>query len=290
MHASSAAAAIACAQSGVPLVITEHSEGTWRDARAWRTSRTAYRRASHVIAVSERIARRLIEQDRLTPERVTTIANALSRQAASRARRLRAVTPGEPIIGVVARLVPEKGVAYFLRAAARAARELPHATFVIVGDGPLRDELAALADDLDLGSRVRFLGARRDGPELIAELDVLVVPSLSEGTPLVTLEALSAGVALVASAVGGIPDQIGAFPGTALVPAGDVSAFARAMVAMAHVNTVRCATSERTPISLLPGHDAMVRRTESVYASVLRGSRQRAPARERIARRLWLVH
>lgn len=292
MHASSAAAAVACARSDVPLVITEHTEGSWRDERARRTSRSAYRRAGHVIAVSGSIERRLAEEDGVPVERVTLIRNAIPPAddlCRERDRLLRRLAPGDPLIGTVARLVPEKGVVCFLRAAAAVLRELPGARFVIIGDGPLREELVAASEKLRIAQRVRFLGARCDGPQLIAELDVLAVPSLSnEGTPLVTLEALSAGVAVVASAVGGIPEQVRGFHRVALVPAGDVGALARALVESARMaRRSRSATPRDGEILLLPGHEAMVRQTEAVYASVCparRGAAERLALRER-----WLA-
>ena len=270
MHASAAAAAIAGARNGIPLVITEHSEASWRDERAWRTSRAAYRRAAHVIAVSGSIGRRLTEVDRVPTAHVTPILNAippvggLSGDADPLQRRF---APDDPVIGTVARLVPEKGVACFLLAAAAVLRELPRARFVVIGDGPLREGLVASAEKLGIGGRVSFLGARIDGPRLIAELDVLAVPSLSnEGTPLVTLEALSAGVPVVASSVGGIPEQVRGFERVALVQPGDVDALARALVKMA--KSVRRPRSGAREIRLLPGHEAMVRETEAIYARV----------------------
>jgi glycosyltransferase involved in cell wall biosynthesis len=287
MHASAAAGAIACTHSGVPLVITEHSEATWRDQRAWRTSRSAYRRAAHVIAVSHGIARRLIEIDGVASWRVTAIRNAIATLGPGpNAASLRGVLHGEPIIGAVARLVPEKGISCFIRAAATVARQLPNAAFVVIGDGPLSAELMALAHSLRIAPRIHFLGARRDGPQLIAALDVLAVPSLSEGTPLVTLEALSAGVAVVASAVGGIPEQLRGFPHAALVPAGDSAALARALVQM--VRAVGRSSSPRAGrIALLPGHEAMVRRTEAVYALVAAEARQYLMARDGVAMGMW---
>jgi glycosyltransferase involved in cell wall biosynthesis len=280
MHASAAAAAVACARNGVPLVITEHSEASWRDDRAWRTSRSAYRRAAHVIAVSESIARRLTAVDRVAAKRTTAIPNAIprvdhqSREPDPLGRRL---APGDLIIGTVARLVPEKGVSWLVRAAPLILREQPRTRFVIVGDGPLRVELIALADTLGISARVRFLGARVDGPQLIAELDVLAVPSLSnEGTPLVMLEALSAGIPVVASAVGGIPEQVRGFDRTTLVPPGDMAALTRALVDMSRTVRRRAASSGRE-IRLLPGHEAMVRETEAVYAKAYAESLRRAP-------------
>ena len=76
-------------------------------------------------------------------------------------------------------------------------------------DGPLRASLGALVDRLGLANRLLFTGFCLDAPALIGCLDLLVIPSLSEGTPLVVLEAMFAGVPIVASAVGGIPEQVG---------------------------------------------------------------------------------
>ncbi|HEV8469683.1 MAG TPA: glycosyltransferase [Candidatus Limnocylindria bacterium] len=279
MHASAAAAAVACARNGVPLLITEHSEASWRDDRAWRTSRSAYRRAAHVIAVSGSIGRRLIAVDRLPARRMTAIRNAIPR-AEGQSREPdplgRRFAPGDLVIGTVARLVPEKGVASLLLAAPLVLRERPRTRFVVIGDGPLRTPLAALAEKLGIGSRVRFLGARVDGPQLIAELDVLAVPSLSnEGTPLVTLEALSAGVPVVASSVGGIPEQVHGFERVALVHPGDVVALTRALIEM--LRRPASSTAPGQKILLLPGHEAMVRETEAVYAKVYAEAVRRKP-------------
>ena len=264
MHASAAAAAVACARTSVPLVITEHTEATWRDARDWRTSRSAYRRAAHVIAVSASIGRRLVEVDRVPPRRVAAIPNAIPLPGGALNPLTRRLASREPLIGTVARLVPEKGVEQFLLAAATILGELPRARFVVIGDGPLRESLVGCAERLGIADRVRFLGARIDGPQLITQLDVLAIPSLgNEGTPLVTLEALSAGVPVVASAVGGIPEQARRFACVTLVPPGDAAALAREIVA-----TVRSAPRV-APASLpLPRHEEMVRATETVYFRV----------------------
>ena len=294
MHASAAAAAVACARIGVPLVITEHSEASWRDDRAWRTSRSAYRRAAQVIAVSSSIGRRLTAIDRVPARRMTAIPNAIPR-ATGQTREPdpleRRFAPGDLIIGTVARLVPEKGVSSLLRAVPLVLREQPRTRFVVIGDGPLRDELVALADALGISARVRFLGARIDGPQLITELDVLAVPSLSnEGTPLVTLEALSAGVPVVASAVGGIPEQVRGFDRTALVPPGDVSALSRALIDM--TRTVRrrtLSTRSGREIGLLPGHEAMVRDTEAVYAKAYAEALGRTPRTAGALAPRWLA-
>jgi glycosyltransferase involved in cell wall biosynthesis len=232
IYASAAAAAIATAGTGVPLVVTEHTEAGWRGRRARLVTRRFCRRASRVIAVSGAVRRRLVEQDDVSPEKIVVIPNAVPANPHKGA----GVPPlpdelrDGPLVGVVARLQPEKGVATFLKAASRVAKAVPRARFIVAGGGPLRAELEALVERIGLERNVRFLGFRSDPRALIRLLDVLVVPSHTEGAPLVVLETMAAGVPVVASAVGGIPDQVSHGDDGLLVPPGDPAALGDAVL------------------------------------------------------------
>jgi L-malate glycosyltransferase len=272
IYASTAAAAIATLGTDVPLVITEHTEASWQDWRARWVSRWVYRRVERIIAVSTPIRRRLIERDHVHPDLVTIVPNAVvSASGPHSDAPLPAELRARTLVGVVARLQPEKGVASFLRAAARVAPQFPEAHFVIAGDGPLRQELAALAEDLDLGRRVHFLGFRSDASALMKSLDVFVVPSLTEGSPLVTLEAMAAGVPVIASAVGGIPDQIRHDREGLLVPPGHTSAIGDALLALLRdpVRARRLGEAGRRRAASRFSHATMVRQIEDVYRDVL---------------------
>ncbi len=226
MHASSVAATLALRQSRIPLVVHEHSEAGWRDSETRCAAAEAYRRSAAVIAVSSAIRRRLVDVDGVPAAKIHVIHNALPRLPGLAAAVGGLPRPDGPLVGVVARLYPEKGVAVFLRAAALLAQSVADAGFVVVGDGPQRGMLERLATDL--GVAVTFLGFRPDGPALIGELDLLVIPSLSEGTPLVLLEGVAAGVPVVATTVGGIPEQVSDGIEALLVPPGDDRALADA--------------------------------------------------------------
>jgi glycosyltransferase involved in cell wall biosynthesis len=272
IYASVVAAAIATLGSGVPLVITEHTEATWQDWRARWVSRWVYRRVACIIAVSTPIRRRLIERDNVHPDLITIIPNAVASASEPPADApLPAELRERPLVGVVARLQPEKGVTNFLKAAARIAPQFPEAHFVVAGDGPLRQQLADLAEDLDLGSRVHFLGFQSDASALMRFLDVLVVPSLSEGSPLVTLEAMAAGVPVVASAVGGIPDQIRHDKEGLLVPPDDTDALGDALLALLRDpdHARRLGEAGRRRASSQFNHATMLRQIEDVYHAVL---------------------
>ncbi len=291
IYASAAASALATLGTQVPLVLTEHTEAGWRTRRARWFSRYIYRRAAHVIAVSDAIRRRLIDVDGVPPARITVIRNALppmpelapaSQSGPDRAASLLTGDQAGPTVGVIARLQPEKGVACFLQAAAQVTRSVPEARFVIMGDGPLRHDLEILVDRLGLRERVHFLGLRADAPALVASLDVLVVPSLpslsGEGTPLVILEAMAMGVPIAASAVGGIPEQISHEREGLLVPPGNPEALSAALLSLLQdpAWARRLGEAGRQRLASCFNPITMLRQTEAIYHAALDRSEYRS--------------
>jgi glycosyltransferase involved in cell wall biosynthesis len=131
-----------------------------------------------------------------------------------------------PRIGVVGRLSPEKGVDIFLHACAALAKRGVSFSAVVAGDGPEREQLERLRDALNLAGRVDFIGATAAVSALYASLDLLVIPSRSEGLPNVLLEALRADVPVVATSVGAIPEVLESSPAGVVVPPGSADALA----------------------------------------------------------------
>jgi glycosyltransferase involved in cell wall biosynthesis len=113
-----------------------------------------------------------------------------------------------PLVGIVARLVPIKAHEDFLKAALRVIADHPRAHFLIVGDGERRSELESVVSRGDLRDRVHFLGWRQDLPEIYGDLDVVVLSSLNEGSPVALIEAMAAGRPVVATRVGGVVELI----------------------------------------------------------------------------------
>jgi glycosyltransferase involved in cell wall biosynthesis len=136
-----------------------------------------------------------------------------------------------PVVGIVGRLVPIKDHVTFLDAAARVARERPDATFVVAGGGELRSELEVRARHI-LGDRCRFLGWVMDLPTLYGALDVVVLTSRNEGTPVALIEAGAAGKPAVATRVGGVADAVQDGKTGLLVPPGDPRAIAAGVSAL----------------------------------------------------------
>jgi glycosyltransferase involved in cell wall biosynthesis len=111
-------------------------------------------------------------------------------------------------------------------------REIPEARFALVGDGELCSALEREVRALGLTERVLFTGWQEGMLAIYADLDLLALTSLNEGTPVTVIEALAAGVPVVATAVGGVPDVVTDHQTGLLVPSGDASAVARAIVTL----------------------------------------------------------
>src|SRR5437773_7622706 len=134
-------------------------------------------------------------------------------------------------VAIVARLVPIKDIPTFLRALALVTESLPDVRGLVVGDGPERGAVERLAQNLGLERRCRFLGWRADLPNVYAASDVVALTSLNEGSPVSVIEAMASGRAVVATAVGGVPDVVGDTTGV-LVASGDHRALAEAVLAL----------------------------------------------------------
>jgi glycosyltransferase involved in cell wall biosynthesis len=137
--------------------------------------------------------------------------------------------PGSQIVGVVARLEPEKGHPTLLEAWPAVIRAVPDAYLLVVGEGSRREDLEGLARALRIAHRVVFTGRRDDVPAVTAALDAAVLPSYREAQGLSVLEAMALSRPVVASAVGGIPEMIEDGRTGLLVPSHDPAALGGAI-------------------------------------------------------------
>lgn len=141
------------------------------------------------------------------------------------------IPPSAPLIGIVGRIVPIKNHALFLDMAGRVLQAQPDAYFLVAGDGEDRAAIEARADRLGLRKRVVFTGWMQDLVPVFSDLDLLVLSSDNEGTPTAIMQALAAGVPVVATAVGGVPDLLRGGAWGRLVPPGDADRLAQAVLA-----------------------------------------------------------
>ena len=223
---------------GTPIVFTEHGRLSDAPPSAKRrgVNRLLGRIPSAVVAVSEDL-RQFMAAEGFAGARVDVIHNGIAvgpLPAPDEYRAIRAelrIPDDVMLVGTVARLDPVKDLGTLLRALA-GLKDETQAAVVIVGDGPERSALERLTDDLTLRSRVNFLGHRHDARRWLAGCDVYVNASTSEGVSLTILEAMAAGLPVVATRVGGTPEVIDDASGI-LVPARDPAALAGAIRALA---------------------------------------------------------
>jgi len=230
----------AARQERVPVVHTEHNNvaalrpASW--ARRLKTGllwRYAGRYADRFCGVSRDVvaaagAYGTVRRRKLAhvPNGIDTAAVAAVGADRPAARAALGIAPDAPVVGTVGRLAEVKRQDVLIRAFARLLPDFPAARLVLVGDGPLRAELEGLAGSLDLGGAVLFAGYRPDPERYLATMDVFALPSRAEAMPLVIPEAMAAGLPVVASRVGGIPELIVDGKTGLLVEPGDVAGLA----------------------------------------------------------------
>jgi L-malate glycosyltransferase len=224
------------------------------------------------IAVSHDIATELIERFRWPASKVEVVHNAVEVErfagpAPPGLREQLTGKPDRPVVLTCARLHEQKGHRTLLR----AATEVPEAVFALAGEGPERAALESLAEELEVSDRVRFLGPRADVPALLAACDVFALPSLYEGSSLAILEAMAAGRAVVASAIGGTEELIDDGQTGLLVAPDDPGALAAALRRLLGDRTLRSSLAGRARqvAESRFTRDAMARRVECIYEEIL---------------------
>jgi glycosyltransferase involved in cell wall biosynthesis len=191
------------------------------------------------------------------------------------------IPDGAPVVLVVSRLNPLKGLEPFLEAAALVAPEFPTARFVIAGDTNPNERsywstLTRLTGRLGLIDRVTFAGLRRDVPQLLSAATISVMPSLDEALSNVVLESMAAGAPVVATRVGGTPEAISDGVNGLLVPPGDPTAMASAIAALLgdREHARRFGEAARQSINERFSMERMVSATAQLYEALLDGQVQ----------------
>jgi glycosyltransferase involved in cell wall biosynthesis len=262
--------------AGSPLVVTWHNAVLASGVRGWlarRLERRVARAAGVTLGASADLVERAIALGG-TDVRLGAVAAPTLPPPARKPSDVRAelsLDDGAPLILSVGRLHPQKGYETLIAAAARwPARELPPVV-AIAGSGPAHDALAAQI--ASSGAPVRLLGHRDDIADLLAAADLAVVSSVWEARQLFAQEALRAGVPLVSTAVGGLPELLG--DGAELIPAGDVEALDAAVTGLLADPDRRRALADagRAQAAAWPSDADTVAQVSAVYHE-LRGGRR----------------
>jgi glycosyltransferase involved in cell wall biosynthesis len=240
--------------------------------------RLSERYVEKFIAVSESLKNALIEGRGIAPHRVTRIYNGIELDKYNPELKKTSfrsdwgISPAATIVGAIGRMVWQKGFKFLIKAIPDIAGVTPNARFLLVGDGPLRPDLENLARELDVYDRVIFTGFRSDIPDLLSTMDVLVVPSLLEGFPMITLEAMALATPVVATQIHGISEQIVDGKEGVLIPPRNTDALAKAVKQLITDRelSARLGTAARKRVESSFSVKKMVRETEKVYSSLLK--------------------
>jgi len=269
------------ATGNVIHVHTEHSEVD-RSWRRYLAERWLSRFTTFVVAVSRHVHAAMIQDIGIDPRRVRLVYNGVdvSRFSPGAGRRAGArqglgLSPDQVAIGIVARLARIKNHDALLRAFAPLCQEPGNrARLVVVGDGPERAALEQLAHGLGITNGVTFLGERHDIPELLNAFDIYALTSLNEGMNLTLLEAMSTGLPVVATAVGGNVEIVEEGVTGCLVPSGDIGALTERLRYLVNSAAVRTPMGQeaRARVLRLFDQQAMMRDYLALYRGVGKGT------------------
>lgn len=281
--------------AGVPCVVASIRDlGIYLSPAKLRLQRWVCGLADRIVVNANAIRDWLVEQG--YPEnKIVVIRNGVdtsrfgARNDGAALRRELGLPPKAPLVTMLARLSPIKGIDHFLEAAARLRNIHPDACFLLVGecytrggerdfkvDEAYRKVLKDKVDSLGLTDRVIFTGLRKDVPDVLAASAVSVLPSLSEGISNTLLESMAAGVPVVATRVGGTPEAITDGEQGLLVPPGDSQALASAIsrVLSDPLLALRLGNNGRRRVAEEFSFEAVVRRTEALYRKLLVAKRR----------------
>lgn len=248
------------------------STGGWLNSRLLRYS--------HTVAVSEDILSLCLRRLRLHKRNVHYIPNGLSLHpyqnlpSRAEARRQLGWPANDFRVGVVARLAAGKGHSVLLHAFQAFLPTAPQAKLVIIGDGPERPSIQQTIEELGLGGSVVFTGVQKEIPRYLAALDLFTLPSFDEGIPMTILEAMAAGLPVLATVVGGIPQVVVNGKTGILVPARSADRLAEALTKLYLNPDLAASMGKEGRIRVQDEFDAqvMVNRYEKLYSKLLENS------------------
>jgi glycosyltransferase involved in cell wall biosynthesis len=267
----------------VPVVVS-HEHGSWLDGKRVRPfldRNVVARLSTTMLAVSEWDRQQLIKHEGIPPTRILVMPNGIAPPSPGGRAELADldVPAGTAVIGAVGRLFEVKGYDYLIHAVALLKARGRSLRCVILGEGPEDQRLRGLIAELGVGEEVRLIGHRQNVAEIVRALDVAVLPSRAEGSPLVVLEYMALGAPIVATAVGGVPELIDDGVHGLLIPPSDPGALAQAIDRLLEDRSLaaRLGAAARERQHAEHDLDTVVSRLERLYLALARDSRVVGP-------------
>ncbi|PIZ74376.1 hypothetical protein COY07_00765 [Candidatus Peregrinibacteria bacterium CG_4_10_14_0_2_um_filter_43_11] len=222
----------AASQVGVPIVTTEHDPFALHGWKQWVKKR-CIKRTKQTIAISADNFRQLMDTFDIPQERLNLVHNGieLNRFLDKMNGAQLPIPPGDTVITCIAEMHPRKGHRFLLDAFSELQKTIPDLHLMLVGTGPLEDELKKKYGDQP---NIHFLGWREDVPEILKASDLFVLPSLKEAFGLVVVEAMASGVPVIATRAGGVPELVEDGKSGLLVPPADSTALTSAIATLIH--------------------------------------------------------
>ena len=219
----------------VPIVIHGEHGTIQHNGKNIYIQRLFWNLTNKVLSVSDAHKRKLVNTIGCSSEKIKVISNGVDTEyflvvKENDALRLSlGIAVEEVVIGTVGRLVPVKNQEMLIRSFAALKERCSNVKLILVGDGPLKDKLVQLAVDLGISSSIIFLGRRADIPNILNMMDIFVLPSICEGMSNTILEAMSCGLPVIATDVGGNPEIVKRDVTGFLVPTNNKNALADAI-------------------------------------------------------------
>ncbi len=276
-HQATVYGTIAAAFAGTPVVFA-HVHGLNRSISLRRKfiNFLISKKISRIITAGKTVRQEVIRQfPGIGPEKVVALDNSIDYTRFAEpgiskvhARKRLELPLDGFIFGTVGRFAPTKGYTYLIDAFAKVKRHVPNAHLIFVGRGRQENEIRAQAQQAGIYDSVTFLGRRDDIPQVLRAFDVFVFPSIAEGMPYAVLEAMAAGLAVIASAVGGIPDVLDNGELGIVIPPKDKNALAEAMielVKMPEKKRQKLIDNAKQKVYSCYSHRVIIKNLENIY-------------------------
>lgn len=267
--------------AGVPVILSSRRGRAvthWQKRRERWLDHLGNLFVDRVVCCSRESAQWTLEHEKIQPDKVVTIHNGIDeswfspRPPSLAIRRQIGIPDDALLVGTVANFSPEKGYPDLIAAAASVLKINPRTWFLLVGAGPLQEEIRRRAGSIPEHGRIVFAGYRSDVGDLVNAMDIFVLASVIEGFPNVLLESMAMARPVVATRVGGIPELIDSGENGLLVPPRDAEALAQAILSLIadRDRAARMGIQAREKIKKSFSRDRMVDQYEALYLSLLR--------------------